>query len=395
MLITINLGVTDARIEAQYMSTKEWISTDEAAVRLGVKHETLYAYVSRGIVTRRLAESGKGSEFSRKEIERLALSRGSRPGKRGAFDVTIATSISMIDGDELFFRGVPIAELVAASTFEDTADLVWDGTDGEWPKTPLTRVPGLNKMRGPDRMRITVAYDAAKSSARIATAPPLVRATTRSVITSVACSVGDGAPTSIASILAGANASPKLIRLFDIALLTMTDHEMATSTLAARVAASTRAGVHDVILAGLGTIAGPLHGSAGRLSHDLLVRAQTIGAEPAVEELLRNGQRLPGLGHQVYQKKDPRTQPMLDALFAVISPAKRTLITDVHAAMLARVPKLMNCDSPLGAMSFALDRSPDLAEIIFSTARMAGWVAHALEEYEEQPLRYRGRAVSL
>jgi citrate synthase len=395
MLITINLGTSRDWIEARYMATKEWISTDEAAVRLGVKHETLYAYVSRGIVTRRLAESGKGSEFSRKEIEHLAISRGTKPGKRGAFDVTVATRISSIEGDQLFFRGVAIEEMVAASTFEDTADLVWDGADGEWPTAPSTRVSGVGRFRAPDRMRIVVAYDAATSSARIATAPPLVRATARSIITSVACSVGDGEPTSIASILAGAGASKKLVRLFDIALLTMTDHEMATSTLAARVAASTRAGVHDVILAGLGTIAGPLHGSAGRLTHDLLVRAQTIGAEPAVEEVLRNGQRLPGLGHQVYQKTDPRTQPMLDALFAVITPAKRTLITEVLAAMLARVPKLVNCDFPLGAMSFALDRSSDLAEIIFSTSRMAGWVAHALEEYEEQPLRYRGRAVSL
>jgi citrate synthase len=380
------------------MATKDWISTDEAAHRLGVKHETLYAYVSRGIVTRRLAESGKGSEFSRKEIEHLAISRGTKPGRRGAFDVTITTRISSIEGNQLFFRGVAIEELVGASTFEETADLVWDGADGPWPKpstTPITRVSGIGKFRAPDRMRIVVAYDAAKSSARMASAPPLVRATARSIITSVASSVGDGEPTSIASILAGTGATPKLVRLFDIALLAMTDHEMATSTLAARVAASTRAGVHDVILAGLGTIAGPLHGSAGRLTHELLVRAQMIGAEPAVEEVMRNGQRLPGLGHQVYPNADPRTQPMLDALFEAIPPAKRSLISEVLAAMTARVPKLVNCDFPLGAMSFALDRSPDLAEIIFSTSRMAGWVAHALEEYEEQPLRYRGRAVSL
>jgi hypothetical protein len=55
MLITINLGIADARIEAQYMSTKEWISTDEAAVRLGVKHETLHTLVGR--YTDRLEET--------------------------------------------------------------------------------------------------------------------------------------------------------------------------------------------------------------------------------------------------------------------------------------------------------------------------------------------------
>lgn len=395
MLITINLASRQERTDAQAMPTKEWISTDEAAARLGVKPETLYAYVSRGIVTRRLADSGKGSEFARKEIERLAITRGSRPGRRGAFDVMVATRVSSIDGDQLFFRGVPIGELVAASTFEETADLVWDGADGPWPTAPATRVPGLAKLRSPDRMRIVVAHDAARSLTRTATNPPLVRATARSIIVSVASAVGDGAPTSVASILAGAGAHADLVRLFNIALLTMTDHEMATSTLAARVAASTRAGAHDVILAGLGTLAGPLHGSAGRLAHDLFVRASKIGPDEAVEEVIRNGQRLPGLGHQVYRTADPRTQPMLDALFAVITAPKRRLITDLIAAMVARVPKLANCDLALGAMSFALDRSPDLAEVIFSTSRMAGWVAHAIEEYEEQPLRYRGRAVSL
>ncbi len=395
MLTTINLVASSEWYEARSMPTKEWITTEEAAARLGVKAETLYAYVSRGIVTRRLADSGKGSEFARREIERLAITRGSRPGRRGAFDVTVATRVSSIDGDQLFFRGVPIAELVAASTFEETADLVWDGADGPWPTAPTTRVSGIHKFRGPDRMRIVVAHDAARSPTRTATNPPLVRATARSLIVSVASSVGDGAPTSVASILAGAGADAKLIRLFDIALLTMADHEMATSTLAARVAASTRAGAHDVILAGLGTLAGPLHGSAGRLAHDLFVRAATVGVDEAVEETIRNGQRLPGLGHQVYRSADPRTQPMLDALDSVISPQKRRLISDLLSAMTARVPKLANCDLALGAMSFALDRSPDLAEIIFSTARMAGWVAHAIEEYDEQPLRYRGRAISL
>lgn len=376
------------------MGAKQWLTTDEAAQRLGVKHETLYAYVSRGVVSRRLSETGKGSEFSRREIEQLAT-RATRPNRRGSFDVTIATQVSTIDGDQLFFRGVPVIELVESASFEETADLVWDGADGPWPKKTPKRPPGLaHCLRAPDRLRLAVAYSAATSTVRTTIAPPLVRATARALIVSAAAAVGDGPPTSVASILAGDGADPTLVRLFDVALLTMTDHEMATSTLAARVAASTRAGTYDVVLAGLGALAGPLHGSAGRMCHELLLRCEERGIDSAVEDLLRNGQRLPGIGHQVYRTTDPRTQPMLDALFKVVSPLKKRRIVDLQTAMTARVPKVLNCDFALGAMSWALERSEDLAEEIFSIARMAGWVAHALEEYEEQPLRYRGRALS-
>jgi citrate synthase len=37
--------------------------------------------------------------------------------------------------------------------------------------------------------------------------------------------------------------------------------------------------------------------------------------------------------------------------------------------------------------------APDAGRTLFAVARVAGWVAHYLEELAERPLRYRARAV--
>ena len=73
-------------------------------------------------------------------------------------------------------------------------------------------------------------------------------------------------------------------RTVNTALVLLADHELATSTVAVRVAASTRADLYDAVLAGLGTMAGPLHGGASQLAYTLLVAAERDGVERAVND---------------------------------------------------------------------------------------------------------------
>ena len=89
------------------------------------------------------------------------------------------------------------------------------------------------------------------------------------------------------------------------ALVLLADHELATSTVAVRTAASTRADVYDAVLAGLGTIYGPLHGGASRLAHLLLEDAARRGAAAALDDALRWQNGAPGFGHFLYDA-DPR-----------------------------------------------------------------------------------------
>ncbi|HLN67084.1 MAG TPA: citrate/2-methylcitrate synthase [Streptosporangiaceae bacterium] len=104
----------------------EFLTAAEAAQRLGVKPATLYAYVSRGVLRRDLADDGRRSLFDSDEVERLA--RRGRPRRpAGAADITVESAITEITGDRLFYRGLDAIRLAASRTFEDVAELLWTG----------------------------------------------------------------------------------------------------------------------------------------------------------------------------------------------------------------------------------------------------------------------------
>src|SRR5579863_1184533 len=117
----------------------DFLTAAQAAQRLGVKPATLYAYVSRGVLSRAKAADGRGSLFDRSEIERLA--RRGRPRRpAGATDLTVESAITEITGDRLRYRGLDVMKLAVSRPFEDVAELLWTG---ELPPASATRVPWL------------------------------------------------------------------------------------------------------------------------------------------------------------------------------------------------------------------------------------------------------------
>src|SRR4051812_18398967 len=108
----------------------EWLTTAEAAALLGVKPQTLYAYVSRGQLTRQRGGDGHGSLFRREDIEQLS-GRGSRRSREGTVDVVIDSDLTLLDPDgRLFYRGEDVVALASSKTFEEVAEWLWAG---EWP----------------------------------------------------------------------------------------------------------------------------------------------------------------------------------------------------------------------------------------------------------------------
>jgi citrate synthase len=187
--------------------------------------------------------------------------------------------------------------------------------------------------------------------------------------------------------------SPAVVRAVNAAMVLLIDHELATSTLAVRVAASAHADPYDALLAGLGTVAGPLHGGASQLAHELLVAAQRDGPERAVDDVLRWQRLLPGFGHPVYLSGDPRLAALMECVSALASPETLSLVAAiVELASEQRLPE-PNLDLGLGALTFAGGMSPRAGRTIFTIARVVGWIGHYLEELDERPLRYRARAV--
>ena len=187
--------------------------------------------------------------------------------------------------------------------------------------------------------------------------------------------------------------TPELVQAVNATLVLMADHELATSTMAVRMAASTRADLYDALLAGLGTIAGPLHGGASQLAHSLLVDAERVGVERALDDTLRWQGVLPGFGHSVYKNGDARFTVLLDLFDRLADPAQVELVRSLVDLAGAHTIPLPNVDLALAAMAWSTGMPADAGRTLFTVARVAGWVAHYLEELGERPLRYRARAV--
>jgi citrate synthase len=173
----------------------------------------------------------------------------------------------------------------------------------------------------------------------------------------------------------------------------MADHELATSTMAVRVAASTRADVYDALLAGLATLAGPLHGGASQLAYSLLDDAQRHGVEQALNDTLRWQRVLPGFGHTVYKNGDARFTVLLQLFEQLAPPDHVELVRSLIEIASGHTIPLPNVDLGLAAIAWSTGMGPGAGRTLFTVARVAGWVAHYLEELGERPLRYRARAV--
>jgi citrate synthase len=183
------------------------------------------------------------------------------------------------------------------------------------------------------------------------------------------------------------------VRSVNAALVLMADHELATSTLAVRLAASTHADLCDALLAGLGTIAGPLHGGASQLAYGLLVDAERHGVEQALDDTLRWQRVLPGFGHPVYKNGDARFEALLALFNQMASPGQIELVRSIVGLAATHGLPAANVDLALAAIAWSAGMARDAGRTIFTVARVAGWTAHYLEELGERPLRFRARAV--
>jgi len=395
--------------------TRNLLTSDQVALRLGVDLRTVYAYVSRGVLSRVLAEDGRTSRFDPAEVDALARRGRPRKGKArvGAIDVSLATAITRVESGRLSYRGIDAVALAGSASFEQVAELLWTGELSGAASFPIPEdaakvLRALHKAMpaasGPlDRFAAAAAATAPLVPLRVDLQPSSVRAHARRLVATFvdALPVLEGArpahaEASIAERLWG-RLSPLPPRaattgMLNAALVLLADHELATSTMAARVAASTRANPFAVVLAGLGALNGPLHGSAALGCHRLLVDAAASAPEPAVARALAGGP-LAGFGHPVYRGEDPRAVQLLEQVRAVASRKERALIDGVSAAAVTVSGAPPNVDFALAAVAHVTQMAFGSTEAIFALARTAGWIAHALEEYAEPPLRFRARAI--
>jgi citrate synthase len=375
------------------------LTTEEAARRLGVKVPTLYAYVSRGLLVSHPDPGRRGSLFDLDEIEGLAAR--SRGGRQTATRLaTITTAVTQLD-QRLgpIYRGRPATELAAASTFEEVAELLWQSEGpGDWHAPdlgPCPLTPTLERMRW--ALVLCGATDPLRSDLRPAAVAHAARRATAALTDMVGPTPPGEAPdASIAARLAArltSSATAVPAAAVNAALVLLADHELATSTMAVRVAASVRSDPYDALLAGLATLAGPLHGGASQQAYEFLVVAERDGVPRAFNDVLRERGRLPGFGHAVYKCGDARFDALLALAEPLLDEERRALVHEVIALAAAHDVPLANCDLALAVLSWGTGMPPDTGRTIFAVARIAGWAAHYMEEITEPPLRFRARAV--
>jgi citrate synthase len=185
---------------------------------------------------------------------------------------------------------------------------------------------------------------------------------------------------------------PGPVGAVDAALVLLADHELAASTVAARVAASVRADPYAVASAGLAVVSGTLHGGASLGIEALLDEIDRADqAAAVVGARLRRGERLRGFGHRLYPDGDPRAAALLARLRATAGGSPRMQVVEalLEAAARRGLPD-PNVDLALAALAHVAGMTRGAAEAIFATARTAGWIAHALEEYDRNtPIRPR------
>ena len=376
------------------------IGSSEAARLLGVTKPTLYAYVSRGIVGRTTAVDGRTSLFDRTEIDRLASrSRTRRPGERPTIDVQIGSAVTHLSDETITYRGHDAARLAAERSFEAVAELLITGEladqEPRWPvdRRALERCRSVVDAADPTRP-ITALALAAGAMIGLTDRIEAPGEAARRFLAIVPSLLGGPTSGSISERLAAAwrrQPTDELIDAISRALVLLADHELATSTLAVRVACSVRADPYAAIAAGLHTVSGALHGAASQASARLFEVAAEQGAEAAVAAYLKSGRRVPGFGHSVYRNGDPRFGPLISAVRRVPATGERHDVVEAVLTQTGRsVSVLPNVDLALGAL-FYVGQLP-LDAPLFAVARIAGWAAHYAEEADERPLRYRGLA---
>ena len=350
--------------------------------------------------------------------------------KAGLEDVIATTSaICFIDGEHgvLSYRGFDIHDLAARASFEEVCFLLWYGhlpnrdelgalesQLAEWrvlPEHVVRLMRSLPPGNGMDALRTLTsalahsdpdaAYNSPEANARKAIRLTAQLATL--VATYGRFSEG-GAPIdpdpslghagNFLFVLTGERPDAVAIRAFNVALVLHADHELNASTFAARVAAATLTDVHSAVVAGIGTLKGPLHGGANadvmRLLLELGDEADSSQIETTIHDKLARKEKIPGFGHRVYQTEDPRATHLrrMSEELGTRSGQKQWYEMSRQIEVLVGREKGLNPNVDFYSAStyYALGIKIDLFTPVFAVSRVAGWTAHILEQYANNRL---------
>jgi citrate synthase len=367
------------------------------------------------VLVRRKADDGR-SVFDPAEIDRLAR-RGRPRRQRGAAELVIESAVTLLGDDRHYYRGRDAIELAGVWQLEQAAAWLWTGVE------PPDAEPGWAAGRAAvaaaraaqqglpagvlplERLPVIAVALAVADPVRLTLEPSAVAQIGQTLVAGMIEALPGGEAATGGPIarrlwarLAAPGADERLADALRFAMVLLADHELAASTLAARVAASVRADPYAVVAAGLGVTSGALHGGASLGVEAMLAEAMPSGAVESDQasfvmgRRLRQGERIPGFGHAVYRSGDARATALLERVRLAVPDHPRLAVADaiLDEARRRRLPAV-NVDFALGLLANLAGMPRGAGEAVFGIARTVGWLAHAMEEYA-RPTRLRLRA---
>jgi citrate synthase len=391
-----------------------WMTAAEATTRLGISRATLYAYVSRGRVrSQPTAGSSRERVYARDDVERLRQRAEARrdPEKAAARALqwgvpVLESSITLIDGNRLYYRGHDAVTLARARSIEEVAALIWTGRFD----TAFAPAPDSGRAAAAgSRDALPFAARAQAALAAAAAQDPLAfdlregrpaqcgwrilhilaRVATRSVLEP---------PTIDQGLARAAHVRGPGIDLLRAALILCADHELNVSSFTARCVASAGSNPYAVVIAGLSALEGPRHGGAGaRVESMLASMSHARDLRSAIAARLRRGESIDGFGHPLYPRGDPRAAMLLDGLLQThgASPELAFVLRFADAAR-AAIQEQPNIDFALAALARVLQLPAGSPLTLFAIGRTIGWIGHAIEQYATgQLIRPRAKYVGV
>ncbi len=383
------------------MKDQPLLTATEAATTLGVNRQTLYAYVSRGLVRSEGAGTGRGRRYRAEDIrtlaERKARGRGAEAVAGQALNFgtpVLDSSLTLIEAGRLVYRGQDACRLAEDASLEEVARLLWDVPVDPFAAAESLPVvgaalrtiwPGAAAFPPIDRC-LAVLPVAAASDTRAFARDPVATATAGArVVRLLAGTICGRLPTAapVHQQLAEAwRLDADGADLARAALVLSADHELNASTFAVRIAASTGVTPWGAVIAGLAVLQGPYHGGMTRRVSELFASLHDVAdIEAALVERIQSGARVPGFGHRLYPSGDVRARFLLERLYHRVGDRPETRLArrmvEAGARVLGEPPTI---DVALVAIERACALPKGAALALFLLGRSVGWIAHLLEQ---------------
>jgi citrate synthase len=387
-----------------------YLSALDAAAALGVRPQTLYAYVSRGLV-RSEATGRRDRRYHAEDIAALRRRRERDPGAAAEAALSfgapvLESAITLILDGKLYYRGEDATMLARRASIHEVAALLWQADAAAIFAEDNLPLPGhgfaeachaVAGLRPIERCLALLPIAAAADPGSFDTTAAGVARTGARILRLLTAVVAQSEPSwqPVDAVLAqrwGLDATAR--PLLRAALILCADHELNVSAFVARCVASARASPYNVVIAGIAALQGARHGGASERADAFLGEA-LAAADPAAlcAAYLRRGDRLPSFGHHLYPGDDPRARVLLDLMAEQGTPlvAEARRIAAAAAALIGRQP---NIDFALAVLRRALDLPEGAALALFLVGRSMGWLAQAAEQYAvDRMIRPRARYV--